>query len=313
MKIYRNVSDFSPLSNTAVTTGTFDGVHCGHKVILNRLRNAAASVNGSTVLITFDPHPRMVLHPEANTDLKLLNTTDEKIALLEKEGIDHLVIIPFTRQFAETTGEEYIRDILVKRIGVRKLVIGYDHRFGKGRGASFKDLVEMAPEYGFEVEEIPALEIDDSAVSSTKIRKALLNGEIEKANEKLGYAYSISGLVVKGHQLGRTIQFPTANIQPLEPLKMIPARGVYAAEVLFEDKAWPAMVNIGTRPTFNGEEEKIEAHILNFEGDLYNKTISIRFITRIRDEQKFDSVDALKNQLQADRTKTLDIFKLTAY
>lgn len=307
MKVYRDLKDFVRLPKAIVTTGTFDGVHCGHKTILKRLKSIAQAEGGESVLITFDPHPRLVLNPQANTDLKLLTTTDEKIELLKNEGIQHLLIIPFTKEFAQTTGESYITDILVKTIGVKKLVIGYDHRFGNGRGGSFKDLVELAPQYGFEVEEIPAVEIDDSAVSSTKIRKAIAAGEIKNAHDKLGYYYTLSGLVVKGHQLGRTIQFPTANIEPSEPLKIIPANGVYAAQVEHDGICYTAMINIGNRPTFGGDTTKIEAHIINFEGDLYNKTITLRFIARIRDEQKFGSADELKQQLQKDKEATLHI------
>lgn len=307
MKVYRDLRDFKRLPKAIVTTGTFDGVHCGHKTILTRLKSIAEIEGGETVLITFDPHPRLVINPQANTDLKLLTTTEEKIELLKQEGIQHLIIVPFTKEFAQTTGESYIKDILVETIGVKKLVIGYDHRFGKGRGGSFKELVELAPEYGFDVEEIPAVEIDDSAVSSTKIRKAIASGEIQDANEKLGYQYSLTGVVVKGHQLGRTIQFPTANIDPAEPLKIVPAIGVYAAVVNFEGVDYKAMVNIGNRPTFGGDITKIEAHIINFEGDLYNKSITLRFIARIRDEIKFGSADELKLQLHKDKEDTLRI------
>lgn len=307
MKVYRDLKEFTKLDNAVVSTGTFDGVHNGHKIILQRLCKTAEQTGGESVLITFDPHPRLVLNPTGNTDLKLLTTVEEKIALLEAQGIQHLLIIPFTPEFAQTSGEAYIKDILVRTIGVKKLVIGYDHRFGKGRGGSFKELVEMAPTYGFEVEEIPAVEIDDSAISSTKIRKAIAAGDMEGANEKLGYPYALSGRVVKGHQLGRTIQFPTANIEPEDSLKLIPAIGVYAATVELNNKEYYAMVNIGVRPTFGGNKLKIETHIINFEEDIYHKTICIRFRSRIRPEIKFASADDLKIQLQKDKNTILRI------
>lgn len=287
-----------------VTTGTFDGVHIGHRRIISRMKELAAKVNGETVLLTFDPHPRMVLFPDDH-GLQLLSTLEEKISLLEEAGIDNLIVHPFTREFSRTDSLNFVREILVDRIGTYRLVIGYDHHFGRNREGSFEHLKEYGPLYGFEVEEIPAQEVDDVSVSSTKIRRALEEGDAATAASYLGADYRLSGTVVEGRQLGRTLGFPTANISVTDVHKLIPANGVYAAIVLVNGKKFSAMLNIGYRPTVNDASARtIEAHLLDFSGDLYGASVEIRFRSRIRDEQKFGSLKELQDQLSIDRENT---------
>lgn len=300
MEVYHDVADFRPASGNIVTVGTFDGVHIGHRTIINRINELAKDQNAESVLLTFWPHPRLVLFPDDN-ELKLLSTLKERIELLRESGIDHLIIHPFSVDFSRITAVEYVRDILVRDINVSKLVIGYDHHFGRNREGNLEELKIVAPDYGFEVEEISAQEIDDVNVSSTKIRNALLEGDLAKANEFLGYRYSVSGKVVKGKRIGRSIGFPTANIQPDESYKLIPGNGVYSVTVLCDGKIYRGMANLGSRPTVSDSEERIlEVNLFDFEGDLYEKEIKVTFVDRIRDEIKFDSLDLLSAQLQKD-------------
>jgi riboflavin kinase/FMN adenylyltransferase len=291
-----------------VTTGTFDGVHRGHKIILERLNKSAREIKGQSVLITFHPHPRTVIHPDS-ADLKLLNSQEEKEMLLAKTGLKHLIVIPFTPEFSQITAEEYIREILVNRIGVKKLVIGHDHRFGKGRGGSFKELKEMAPGFGFEVEEIPALEIEGVVVSSSKIRQALLSGNVEYAWTILGYAYSLQGTVIKGDKLGRTLGFPTANILPDDPLKLVPADGIYAVRVIIGRETKNGMLHIGPRRTLDKMDRRIEVNIFDWDRDLYGKKISLQFIKKLRDELRFESLQELKEQMKFDKLRSEKIFE----
>ena len=308
MKVYHRLEDFTALSNAIVTTGTFDGVHFGHKKIISRLQTIAASCGGETVLLTFHPHPRLVLFPDDN-DLRLLTTQEEKIAQLEKLGIHHLVIIPFNKDFSRISSLDFVRSILVKQIGAKKLVIGYDHHFGRNREGSFEHLKEFGPLYGFDVEEIPVQDIDHVAVSSSKIRQALLAGNIPFVNEYLGYLYALSGKVVKGHQRGRSIEFPTANLQVEEPRKLIPANGVYAVRVLISGNRFEGMMNIGNRPTVGGGAVTIEVHIFDFDQDIYDETITITLVEKIRNEQKFEHLEALKAQLHFDKSKAIALLK----
>ena len=290
-----------------VTTGTFDGVHIGHQKIINDLKARAAQAGGETVLLTFFPHPRMVLHPNDH-GLQLLSTQQEKIDLLERAGINHLIVHPFTRDFSRITSVEYVRDILVNNLGTKELVIGYDHHFGRNREGNFEHLVELSPLYGFEVREIPAQDIDDVNVSSTKIRNALLEGDVATANRYLGYEYPLSGLVAKGAGLGRTLGFPTANVNVPDTEKLIPANGVYAVEVSIDGTIFGGMLNIGVRPTVDDNNKRsIEVHVLNFEGTLYGKRLNMRIQHRLRNEQKFPSLDALKDQLHLDRERTIEL------
>lgn len=300
MEIYEGIEQFKRLNNAIVTSGTFDGVHKGHQVILSRLKEIADKSEGESVLITFWPHPRMVLNHNSGF-LKLINTFEEKIQYLEENGVEHLIKIPFTLEFANTSSEDFIKNILVDGIGTRKLVIGYNHRFGRNREGSFENLVRNAPKYGFEVEEIPKHEIDHIGISSTKIRKALDTGDITTANLFLGRNFTISGKVIHGDKLGRKLGYPTANIHVEESYKIRPGTGIYAVYVHMEGKKYKGMLNIGRRPTINGINKRIEVHILGFDRMIYNKSIRIEFIQRVRDEIKFKTLEALKRQLQMDR------------
>lgn len=284
-----------------VTVGTFDGVHKGHQILLDRIKAIAAEDDADSVLLTFYPHPRLVLFPEQN-DLRLLTSLDEKIALLEKSGINHLIVHPFTKDFSRTTALEYVRDILVAGIGMHKLVIGYDHHFGRNREGSLENLRLIAPDYGFGIEEIPAQMIDDVNVSSTKVRNALLEGDVVRANDFLGYAYSLSGEVVKGNEIGRSMGFPTANLQPTYAYKLVPGNGVYAVTVHFDDRVYHGIANVGKRPTIARSEVNavIEVHLFNFSSDLYGKILEVNFHARIRNEIKFDNIAALKAQIEKD-------------
>lgn len=308
MKIYNNIKEFKAITNTAVTIGTFDGVHTGHKVIVEQLKNAAKKIDGESVILTFFPHPRMILYPDDN-ELRLLNTINERISMLEASGIDNLIIHPFSKEFSRLSSTEFVRDILVNQLNLSTLVIGYDHHFGRNREGSFEHLRELAPIYDFTVEEIPAQEIQQVNISSTKIRTSLLNGEIQASNQFLGYNYYIKGTVVDGDKMGRTIGFPTANIKVDEWYKLIPAKGVYAVKIKIDETTFDGMLNIGNRPTLNGNNnETIEVNIFNFEEDIYNKEIQIEFYERIRDEQKFEELTLLKNQLEIDKQKVIQVF-----
>lgn len=300
MKIYNNLKEFEPLEYAVVTSGTFDGVHIGHKKIIDRVNKITDNSKGESVIITFWPHPRLVLYPEEK-DLKLLTTFEEKASMLRELGIDHLIKIKFTKEFSRTTSEEFIKNILVKKIGTKKLVIGYDHRFGRNREGSFENLKKDAPKYGFEVEEIPRQDIDDVAVSSTKIRKSLLKGDIKTGNEYLGRPYLITGEVVSGNKIGRSMGFPTANIKVSNRNKLIPADGIYAVKVFVEEKEYKGMLYIGNRPTLNVSDKTIEVNIFDFNEEIYDKSISIYFYEQIRDDVKFNSLEELRLQLKKDR------------
>ncbi len=305
VKIYKHLEDFISARNAVVTAGTFDGVHLGHQQLIARLKETANRTNGETVLLSFFPHPRMVLNPD--NKISLLNTEEEKISLLEKAGIDHLIVHPFNREFSMLSSEEFIKSILVSKLCTKKLIIGYDHHFGRDRLGSFNHLKEFGPVYGFDIEEIPEQEVKNIGVSSTKIRTALQSGNLEIVESFLGYKYEITGIVVKGRQLGRSIDFPTANLLISDALKMIPADGVYAVWVKRRDSVLKGMLNIGMRPTLDGKERTLEVNILDFEGDLYGETLTLYFVNRLRNEIKFDGLDALKVQLGKDREATRNI------
>ncbi len=308
MQVIRSLSDFPELSQAVVTSGTFDGVHLGHQKILQRLIQVAHDTNGQSVVITYWPHPRLVLHPET-PNLHLLSTIDERIEQLAAFGIDYLLIIPFTREFASLDSEQFITQILLKTIRTKKLVIGYDHRFGRNRTGSFEYLHQHAPELGFEVEEIPRQDIDHVAVSSTKIRTALEAGEIKTANAYLGRSYSLSGTVVKGRQLGRTLGYPTANLDITDQHKLIPKLGIYAVQVKIKAQVLGGMLSIGTNPTVGGTHQTVEVNIFDFAGDLYGQEITLFFLDRIRDEEKFASLDALIAQMHRDKESALEILQ----
>ncbi|MBJ7427759.1 MAG: bifunctional riboflavin kinase/FAD synthetase [Bacteroidia bacterium] len=306
MQVHFDINTLPEIKNAIVSQGTFDGVHLAHKKIIERLKQIASIKDGETVLITFEPHPRMVLFPDDH-GLQLLSTLNEKIHLLEKAGIDHLIILPFTKEFSRQTSEQFIRTILVNKIKTNTLVIGYDHRFGKNREGSFEHLKESSSLYGFEVEEIPEQDIDDIAVSSTKIRSALLNNDIQTAQKYLGNSYSLEGKVVKGKQLGRTIGYPTANIQVENTFKLIPQDGVYAVWVWYNKARFGGMLNIGNNPTIADKGRSIEVNIFDFEKEIYTEMLKIEFVNKLRNEEKFNGLDALKAQLHLDKQNALAI------
>jgi riboflavin kinase/FMN adenylyltransferase len=307
LKIYHSINDFTPDKKTVVTLGTFDGVHIGHKKIIEKLLQSAAETNSESLILTFFPHPRMVL--QESSEIQLLNTLDEKIRLLSHTGLDHLIIHPFDEAFSRLTAEEFVSKILVGRFNIQKIIIGYDHRFGRNRTANIDDLIVFGNEYGFEVEQISAQEIDAVSVSSTKIRNALHEGNIALANEYLGYPYLLTGMVVKGKQLGRTIGFPTANIHIAENYKLIPKIGVYVVQSTIDGNTVYGMMSIGTNPTVNGNSLSIEVYYFDFNANLYGQKLGVSILGYLRDEQKFGSLEALKAAIANDQKKSLEFLR----
>lgn len=306
MRVYNNIDEFTAVNNAVVTIGTFDGVHIGHRKIISGIKELAESTGGETVILTFFPHPRMILHPE-DESLKLITTIAEKAELMERLGVDHLIITPFSRDFSNQSAESYIRDVLVNKIGTKKIVIGYDHRFGKDRQGGFEDLQRLGPVYGFDVVEIPEQDINEVAISSTRIRNALLSGDIDLANAFLGYPFFITGKVVRGDQIGRQIGYPTANIVVEEKYKLIPGDGIFAVTVVVADQKYKGMAYIGSRPTVNGLTRNIEVNIFDFDEEIYNQTIRMEFHHYIRGDVKFSSLDELKVQLAQDKVDVLNL------
>ncbi|SDS53731.1 riboflavin kinase / FMN adenylyltransferase [Polaribacter sp. KT25b] len=307
MKIVQDTSNFSDKEKTYVTIGTFDGVHFGHQKIIEKLVNEAKKANKKSVVLTFFPHPRMVL--QKDVALELINTIDERAALLEKTGLDYLIIHPFSKEFSRMTALEFVRDILVNQLNISKLIIGYDHHFGKNREGNIVQLTEYSHLYDFVVEEIPAQDIDDVSVSSTKIRRALASGNLETANDYLGYNFMLNGNVVNGKKLGGKIGFPTANIDVNETYKLIPKTGVYIVKSNIDNKTVFGMMNIGSRPTVNGKHQTIEVHFFDFNQNLYDKNITVELIYFLRNEEKFDSVNTLVQQLKKDEKTAKDYIK----
>lgn len=300
MNEYQDFHSIEKIHHPVITIGTFDGVHIGHQKIIKQLNEEAEKVNGESVLFTFYPHPRMVLYPESH-GIKLIQTQEEKLAKLQKMGLKNCIVFPFTFEFSRMTALEFVRDFLVNKLHVKKLVIGYDHQFGKNREGSIQFLKAICDTYDFEVIEIPAQDIDEVNVSSTKIRDAILKGNIEKANDYLGDLFELSGTVVKGNQLGRTIGYPTANIVLNSDLKLIPGNGVYAVRVLVRGTWFDGMMNIGMRPTVSSNGGRtIEVNIFDFDETIYDETVTVQFLSKWRDEQKFNGLDELKNQLKID-------------
>lgn len=306
MKIYKDIREFQVVNYAIVTVGTFDGLHTGHQKIIKKMTALAKENKGETIVVTFDPHPRLVIYSNSK-NLKFINIQKRKFKMLEQLGIDHLIIIPFTKKFARTSSEDFIRKYLIEKIKTRKLIIGYDHHFGSNREGNFEKLSGLGKKYGFEVVEIPAQYIENIPVSSTKIRNALIEGNIRKANAMLGYEYSITGIVVEGNKIGRIIGFPTANIEIADHFKLIAARGVYACKIEWRGKIYYGMGNIGIRPTIGINGLVTEVHIFDFDEDIYGEEITIYFIDRIRDERKFESLDYLKEQLARDKEISLKI------
>ncbi len=306
MRIYYSLEDFVPVENLVVTIGTFDGVHKGHTKLINRIREVAEAIRGETLILTFFPHPRMVLYPDEH-GVELLSTSVEKTRLLEKSGINHLVIHPFDKAFSEYSAEEFVKKILIKKLKVRKLVIGYDHRFGKDREGSFDDLVLFAEKYDFGVEKIPEEDVNDIAVSSTRIRNALKSGDISTANAFLGRPYSFTGMVITGNKIGRTIGFPTANIQVPESYKLIPGEGVYVVQVELLQEQYNGVLSIGKRPTIehNGNLS-IEVYLFNFDREIYGSELTVHILKYIRGDKKFNSLEELTKQINNDTVFALN-------
>ncbi|KAA5827616.1 bifunctional riboflavin kinase/FAD synthetase [Algibacter amylolyticus] len=305
MKTRRNLNSL-PDKSTVVTIGTFDGVHIGHQKIIKRLIKTGEAEGLQSVILTFFPHPRMVLQKDSN--IKLINTINERHDILEDSGLDFLVIKTFTKEFSRLSAEDFVKQILVEKLNAKKVIIGYDHRFGRNRNADINNLKTFGETYGFAVEEISAQDIDDVAVSSTKIRTALMEGDVERANSYLGYPFMLTGIVTKGKGLGKQLGFPTANIHIEEDYKLIPKQGSYIVSSTINDIEVYGMMNIGVNPTVSGSVQTIEVHFFDFEADIYNQTIKINLLQRIRDEQKFDSVEALKHQLANDKITALAYF-----
>ena len=299
MEVIHNISNYRPQKPAILTIGTFDGVHFGHQKILRNLVVEAKKQNLCAIVLTFFPHPRMVLQKE--TQLKMIDTLEEKTKLLEQLGVEVLIVQPFTMEFSRMTAIEYTRDILVNGIRISKLIIGYDHRFGRNREATVEDLKQFGMDYNFTVEEILAQDIESIAVSSTKVRNAIDSGEIKKANQYLGRPFSLNGAIVEGDKIGREMGYPTANLEIEEEYKLKPQNGVYLVQTSLVDKKYFGMMNVGKRPTVYGKKTRIETYFFDFIGDLYGKKLRIELLEKIRDEQKFDSLDALRNQLNSDQ------------
>ena len=304
MKIFHSINDFESTKKTILTLGTFDGVHIGHKKILERVTQNTENGKYESLVLTFFPHPRMVLHGQS--EVKLLNTIDEKIDLLEKSGIQNLVIHPFDETFSKLSAEEFVKTVLVDRFHIKKIIIGHDHRFGRNRTADINDLITFGKQFDFEVEQISAQEIDAVSISSTKIRNALMEGNMALANDYLSYDYFLTGTIAKGKQLGRTIGFPTANLKIEENYKLIPLNGVYVVKSIIDQKTVYGMMNIGYNPTVAGENLSIEVHYFDFDQDIYNQKIAVSILEHLRPEQKFGSVDLLKKQLEKDNQTALN-------
>lgn len=304
MKEYKSSSAYKNTRGSVVTIGTFDGVHLGHKALLDRLINTAQKEDLDSVLLTFFPHPRMVL--QKDSELKLINTLSEKKQLLKNIGLDHLVVQPFTKEFSRLTALEYVRDILVNQLNAKKIIIGYDHRFGRNRTANIENLREYGLTYGFEVEEISAQELDEVAVSSTKIRKALAVGDVTTANKYLGYPFMLNGTVVEGKGIGRTLNFPTANVKVDTPHKLIPKKGVYLVRSKINEQSVYGLTSIGTNPTVGGTKTTIETFFMDVQANLYQQHLQLEFITHIRDEETFQSMEELTNAIKNDEVFARD-------
>jgi riboflavin kinase / FMN adenylyltransferase len=307
MKVYHTTA-LPNFENAVITIGTFDGVHKGHQVIINTIIEEAKKINGTSIVVSFHPHPRTVVNP--NSLLQVLNTPYEKKLIFSRYAIDHLIIYPFTIDFSNWSAMDYIEKFIIEKFNPKTIVIGFDHHFGKDRTGNIELLKKVAQQKGINLIEIAAQTIEQNKISSTQIRNALLHGEIEKANDLLGYAYPLSGIVVRGKQIGRTIGFKTANLQLDDTYKLIPGNGVYVVDVMLDNLTLQGMMNIGTRPTVDGSNRTIEVHILNFDADIYDQRLSVSIRKRLRNEQKFDGLESLKAQLGIDKKNTTLFFEV---
>ena len=315
MRIINNSIQARNIKNAVVTTGTFDGVHLGHQAIFKEMRRLAQEIDGETVVVTFYPHPRQVL-AIGTERLRFICSQEEKLKKFEEYGIDNVVIIPFTKEFASTPSDEFVKNYIIERIHPAVIVVGYDHHFGKNRMGDYGMLIQLGEQYGFKTVQVEAQDINEVAVSSTKIRNFLWTGNVKAANELLGYPYSVTGTVVTGNKIGRTIGFPTANLDIPNEFMMINNPGVYACQTVVDGKRYDAMANTGLRPTIGDRADGdfiIEVNIFDFDGDLYGKSLKVWFIDRIRDEVKFKGLDALKNQLEQDRLEAKKILSLNRF
>lgn len=306
MRVFQSLGALPSFTNSVITIGTFDGVHKGHRKIIARINELAAQHQGESIIITFHPHPRLVINPQ-DTSLKLLNTIDEKIALLEQTGVNNVVIVPFSREFSEQSPEDYIQDFLVSNFNPACIVIGYDHRFGKNREGGYELLESLKDKFHYQLEEITKETLDAVDISSTKIRQALQQGDVTLANDLSGHRYSLQGVVVKGLQNGRKLGYPTANIQVADPNKLIPGKGIYAVLVTVGAQQHQGMMSIGFNPTFDGKVQTIEVNILDFNRDIYGEQIKVEFIAYLRGELKFNSLDELIAAMQQDEVNTRSI------
>ena len=308
MKVYNSIAAYKKTKPSIVTIGTFDGVHVGHQQILKQLYKTAHANELESILVSFFPHPRMVLQKESS--LKLLNTIEERTQMIEKTGISNLIVQPFTRKFSRLSALDFVRDILVNQLHIKKIIVGYDHQFGRNRNATIDDLIEFGKTYDFEVIEITAQQLENVSISSTKIRNALNEGAVQTANNYLGYPFMISGLVVKGKGIGKTLEFPTANLHLKEDYKLIPKNGVYLVQSIISGKEVFGLTNIGTNPTVGGTYKTIETYFLDYSNDLYQKEIQLNFINRIREEKTFESKDALKKAIKKDELFARNYLKI---
>jgi len=305
MKIYKSIDKYNESKSSVVTIGTFDGIHKGHQKIFNKVINVSKQSNLSSVVLTFFPHPRIILNKY--NDIKMIDTLDEKIEHLEKIGIDNLIIHPFDKKFSLLSADQFIKEYLLKKLQLKHIIIGYDHRFGKGREASVSDLKEYSIDFNFIVDEIDAQEIEKIAISSTKIRNSINQGDLETTKKYLGRFFSLTGKVIKGDGLGKQIDYPTANLLIEEDYKIIPKDGVYYIRTRIDNKLYNGMMNIGHRPTIGNKAKSIEVNLFNFDRDIYDKIISIDVVVKIRDEKKFSSINALKAQLSKDEEHCLKL------
>ena len=310
MKIYHSIEDFPSDVNTIVTIGTFDGVHKGHQIIINRINEIAKKEAMESVVLTFDPHPRHVIYPD-NQELRLIHTLEEKIEALRKTGVQNLVLHKFTKEFSRTESVNFIRDFLVTKLNMKYMVVGFDHHFGKNRQGTFDNLIELSDAYGFKIEKIKPQNIGEVTISSTKIRNAILEGDCKKANTYLSANFSITGKVVQGNKIGSSIGYPTANIEIENQWKILPKNGVYAVKILLKNQQYFGMLNLGNRPSISDDSFAIEVHLFDFNATIYNEELKIEFIQRIRDEQQFSDLEKLKSQLKIDAINCKQIFNLS--